>query len=587
MWPTSSPSSASVGRAIISSSRSSRRVLERQQDREVAVDHEPRQAHRQRIGAGGDDRRLRPPPRPRADRCSARGPSAASPESAARRRWRSGSCRTADPGTGRRAPSTARTCGRRRPRPSADGARAARPGWPGDGGRSLGHEAGFDVRGNLRAGPARGSLRVAAPGVEQLLAAHRLGRRLGVVERAYESRGLLCRVRARPCASIVRRRRRCAVAFAVIVEEDGPRRDETRRTAAPIPRHARIEDYALIGDMQTAALVGRDGSIDWLCLPRFDSPRVLRRAARHAGARPLADRAGRAPCAHVARRYRDGTLVLETEFETDDGRGRASSTACRRAGASPTSCASSKGCAGKVPMRMELVIRFDYGSIVPWVRTRRRRLCARSAGPDALSLCARPSRRTARASRRWPSSRSRPATRAVRADLASRRTWPPRRRSTAVEAIDDTDAWWREWSRPLHLRGPWRDAVVRSLITLKALTYAPTGGIVAAATTSLPETLGGVRNWDYRYCWLRDATFTLYALMIGGYRRRGRAPGGTGCCGPSPGDPSTAADHVRPGRRAAADRDRACLAARLRGSRAGAGRQRRRTRSSSSTCTAR
>lgn len=277
----------------------------------------------------------------------------------------------------------------------------------------------------------------------------------------------------------------------------------------PLP----IEDYALIGDCHTAALVCRDGSIDWLCFPRFDSGACF--------AALLGDSAhGRwliAPVATVLgvrRRYRDGTLILETEFETTEG-------AVRIIDCMPRSderwdvLRIVEGLSGRVSMRMELVIRFDYGSIVPWVRRLDGTLLA-TAGPDTLEL-------------RTPVPVRGENMKTVAEFIVSKgeRTpfalnYRPSHETTrpAVDAEQElaaTEKWWRNWSGRCNYRGRWRDAVVRSLITLKALTYAPTGGIIAAPTTSLPERAGGVRNWDYRYCWLRDATFTLNALLLAGY----------------------------------------------------------------------
>jgi GH15 family glucan-1,4-alpha-glucosidase len=281
----------------------------------------------------------------------------------------------------------------------------------------------------------------------------------------------------------------------------------------------RIEDYALIGSCETAALVGRDGSIDWLCLPRFDSPAcfaALLGTPEHG--RWLV--APAAPVRAVQRRYRPGTLVLETEFETDAGVVVLSDCMPVRAPA-PTLVRIVSGRRGAVPMRLELVIRFDYGSLVPWVRRRADGLWA-IGGSNALRLRAPGDLRgedfrtvaefTVAAGERVPFTL----------------TWSPSHEpeppAPDPEAtLRETEAWWREWSERCTYEGDWRDPVVRSLVTLKALTYAPTGGLVAAPTTSLPERLGGVRNWDYRYCWLRDATFALYALMTGGYVEEARA----------------------------------------------------------------
>jgi GH15 family glucan-1,4-alpha-glucosidase len=282
---------------------------------------------------------------------------------------------------------------------------------------------------------------------------------------------------------------------------------------------ARIEDYALIGDCQSAALVSRDGSIDWLCLPRFDSGAcfaALLGTPDHG--RWLIGPAGGE--VRSRRRYRGDTLVLETVHETPDGEVAVVDCMPPRC-AEPDLVRLVEGRRGRVRMRMHLVIRFDYGSIVPWVRRTERGISA-IAGPDALRLDAD-----------VPVRGEDLATVAEFTVSAGQRLgfvlgWhathePPPALPDAAQAVDDTARWWEEWSARCTYRGPWRDAVLRSLITLKALTYAPTGGIVAAPTTSLPERLGGVRNWDYRYCWVRDATFTLFSLMMGGYVDEARA----------------------------------------------------------------
>jgi GH15 family glucan-1,4-alpha-glucosidase len=273
-----------------------------------------------------------------------------------------------------------------------------------------------------------------------------------------------------------------------------------------------IEDYALIGDCHTAALVGRDGSIDWLCLPRFDSGACF--AALLGG--PEHGRWLIAPVAapSVRRRYRDGTLILETDFETSEG-------AVRITDFMPLSderwdvVRIVEGLRGRVAMRMELVIRFDYGSIVPWVRQVGGMLVA-TAGPNTLELhsdvAVRGENMTTVAEFHVAEGER----------IAFTLNYHPSFEAS-VQAVDpqkalaETETAWHEWSDQCSYRGKWRAAVVRSLITLKALTYGPTGGIVAAPTTSLPEHHGGVRNWDYRYCWLRDATFTLNALLLAGY----------------------------------------------------------------------
>jgi GH15 family glucan-1,4-alpha-glucosidase len=281
---------------------------------------------------------------------------------------------------------------------------------------------------------------------------------------------------------------------------------------------AQIEDYALIGDCETAALVSRDGSIDWLCFPRFDSPACF--AALLGTAENGRWHITPAGCIRtLRRRYRAGTLILETDFVTDTGEVRLIDCMPPRTTAADV-VRLVQGQRGHVAMRMALSIRFDYGAIVPWVRHTNRGLWA-IAGPDALSL--RTDVETHGENFQTVAEFTVAAGEQVPFTLSwypSHQPEPPEK--DAAESIAETEAWWRAWSDRCTYDGAWRDAVLRSFITLKALTYAPTGGIVAAATTSLPEQLGGVRNWDYRYCWLRDATFTLYALMSGGYRAEAR-----------------------------------------------------------------
>jgi GH15 family glucan-1,4-alpha-glucosidase len=275
----------------------------------------------------------------------------------------------------------------------------------------------------------------------------------------------------------------------------------------------KIEDYALIGDCQTAALVGKDGSLDWLCFPRFDSPAcfaALLGTPEHG--RWLIAPEGE--LRQVRRRYRDGTLVLETEMETDDGVVAIIDFMPPRTQA-PDLFRIVEGRRGRVAMRMELVLRFDYGSIVPWVRHADGGIRA-VAGPETV-YCRSPVElhgEDLRTVARFTVSEGE----RVPFEMVWTPTYgPDPAPNDAALALHETEQWWREWSGRCTDTGPWRDAVLRSFITLKALTYAPTGGIVAAATTSLPEHIGGVRNWDYRYCWVRDATFTLYALITGGY----------------------------------------------------------------------
>jgi len=275
----------------------------------------------------------------------------------------------------------------------------------------------------------------------------------------------------------------------------------------------KIEDYALIGDCQTAGLVGRDGSIDWLCFPRFDS------GACFAGLLGTPEHgrwqiAPAGPAGRVTRAYRGDTLVLETTFETETGAVTVIDCMPIRT-AQPDVVRVVRGLRGAVRMRTHLVIRFDYGSITPWV-TRDDGMLRAVGGPDALAL------RTPVAlhAEGWATTGEFVVEQGDEVPFVL--SWhlshePPPAPIDAVAAIESTTEWWREWSARCTYQGEWRDAVLRSLITLKALTYGPTGGIIAAPTTSLPEHLGGERNWDYRYCWLRDSTFTLAALLQSGY----------------------------------------------------------------------
>ena len=285
----------------------------------------------------------------------------------------------------------------------------------------------------------------------------------------------------------------------------------------------RIEDYAMIGDTQAAALVGLDGSIDWLCLPRFDSDACFSALLGE----PRHGRWLLAPAGDVRatrRRYRGDTLVLETESDTDEGTVRVVDFMPIRdepTGDRPDVVRLVEGVRGRVPMNMELIIRFGYGAIVPWVRRLDGALLA-VGGPDAVSLVTSVG----------TSGRDRTTVAEFAVSEGDRvpfvLTWHPSNEAVpapvdATRALRDTEAWWQAWSDRCLYTGEWRDLVLRSLIALKALTYAPTGGIVAAATTSLPEAPVGVRNWDYRFCWLRDATFTLYSLMLAGYEGEARA----------------------------------------------------------------
>ena len=276
----------------------------------------------------------------------------------------------------------------------------------------------------------------------------------------------------------------------------------------------RIEDYGLIGDLQTAALVGRDGSIDWLCFPRFDSGACF--------AALLGDeRNGRwrlAPACEVARverRYQGRSLVHELEFHTEHGSVRVLDFMPPR-GTDPDVVRIVEGVEGSVPMRMELVLRFDYGSVVPWVTRLDDDTRIAVAGPDAIAL------RTPIPLRGENLSTVGEFTVEPGERIPFVLTWfqshhEPPRAITPEHAFDDTCSFWNEWLHGCSYGGRYSEAVLRSLMVLKAMTYAPTGGLVAAPTTSLPEQIGGVRNWDYRYCWLRDASFALAALIGNGF----------------------------------------------------------------------
>ncbi len=276
----------------------------------------------------------------------------------------------------------------------------------------------------------------------------------------------------------------------------------------------RIEDYGFIGNMRTCAIVGRNGSIDWLCLPRFDSNACM--AALLGEEKNGCWRiAPSDPEAGMGKqRYREDTLILETEFRTKTGVVKVID--CMPPHAKFREVVRIvEGVSGSVDMTMKLIVRFDYGRTVPWVWRDTEGINI-VAGPDALNLrsdvlthgegLSTVAEFTVRQGERyhfvlnWHASHEKPP-----------------QLIDPLRALEQTELYWREWCARCTYRGEWRDAVMRSLLTLKALTYSPTGGIVAAATTSLPEQLGGVRNWDYRYCWLRDATFTLYSLMEAGY----------------------------------------------------------------------
>ena len=270
----------------------------------------------------------------------------------------------------------------------------------------------------------------------------------------------------------------------------------------------------MIGDCETAALVSRGGSVDWLCWPRFDSGACfasLLGTAEH-GRWLIAPTSERAVS---TRRYRGDTMILETEFETPDG-------AVLVIDFMPRRCDNAglvrivRGLRGRVTMHTELVLRFDYGAVVPWVSRTADGTLRAVSGPDMVTLHSTAAvhgegRRTVGK-----------FTVVADAEETFVLTWgpshlPPPKPADPHDALADTEASWQEWAARCTYAGPWRNAVLRSLLTLKALTYSPTGGIVAAPTTSLPESIGGTRNWDYRFCWLRDATLTLLAFINAGY----------------------------------------------------------------------
>jgi GH15 family glucan-1,4-alpha-glucosidase len=275
-----------------------------------------------------------------------------------------------------------------------------------------------------------------------------------------------------------------------------------------------LEDYGLIGDLESAALVGRNGAIDWLCLPRFDSAScccALLGDERHG--RWLLAPAGEASA--TARRYRPGTLVLETEFETADGAVRVIDFMPRRGNGPPRLMRIVEGVRGRVPMRMELALRPDYGSIRPWIEQVTDGVVA-TAGPDAFRL----STPLPLDVNDGSTTSEFDAVEGARERLTL--TWHPSYEDApsvedADSALARTEAWWREWSGRCQYDGAYRDEVLTSLIALKAMTSETTGAVIAAPTTSLPEEIGGVRNWDYRYCWLRDSVLALEALLDAGY----------------------------------------------------------------------
>ncbi|MEU4464769.1 glycoside hydrolase family 15 protein [Streptomyces sp. NPDC024017] len=287
---------------------------------------------------------------------------------------------------------------------------------------------------------------------------------------------------------------------------------------------ARIEDYALLSDLEAAAMVGRDGAIDWLCLPRFDSPACLAAllGTENNGFWRIAPVSG-GSC--TRRAYRPDTLILDSEWQTATGTVRVTDFMPPRAGL-PCLVRVIEGLSGSVTVRSELCLRFHQGRVVPWVRDVGDCTVA-VAGPDAVWLGGDTPERVEGGEEATIRYFTVPAGRRMALTLVwspSHRPSPPEPLSVPAEtALKQTGDFWRRWSGQCQYEGPWRDAVVRSLITLKALTYAPTGGIVAAPTTSLPGTIGGERNWDDRFCRLRDSTRTLSCLLRSGYREEATA----------------------------------------------------------------
>ncbi|WP_215755181.1 glycoside hydrolase family 15 protein [Acetobacter sp. P5B1] len=293
--------------------------------------------------------------------------------------------------------------------------------------------------------------------------------------------------------------------------------DPFPRRILPLP----IEDYALLGDCHTAALTGRDGTIDWLCLPRFDSPACLAALLGTAEHGHWALHPAE-PVLSVQRRYRDDTLILETTFTTQNG--EVMLTECMPVEQEHrTLIRRVMAVRGQVHMRCSLRLRFDYGQTIPWVTKLPdgSGLCA-IAGPDQVILRSTvPLQGRHLTTEAFFKLKEGQTETFVLQHALSHEPLPSALDTEAALAY--TEQWWRNWCAHCTYKGPWREAVLRSLIVLKALTYAPTGGIIAAPTTSLPEDPGGIRNWDYRYCWLRDAALTLSAFISCGYHTEAQA----------------------------------------------------------------
>jgi GH15 family glucan-1,4-alpha-glucosidase len=297
-----------------------------------------------------------------------------------------------------------------------------------------------------------------------------------------------------------------------------------KKDVEPKLHGARIEDYAVIGDLQTAALVSRDGSIDWLCWPNFSSGACFAAllGTKDNGYWKISPIAARC---EITRKYREHTMILETTFKTEDGevmmtdfmppRGKHSDV-IRRV----------RGVSGKVKMRMDLMLRFDYGLTIPWVTQHDRELRA-VAGPNMVVLRSECGKGATAEFEGEGMATVSEFTLKPGHEVCFTMTYAPSNEAVPPKvpidrAQEDTEKFWCDWASSMKYTGIYREAVERSLLTLKILSYEPTGGVVAAVTTSLPESIGGSRNWDYRYCWLRDTAFTLLVLMLAGYEEEAR-----------------------------------------------------------------
>lgn len=290
----------------------------------------------------------------------------------------------------------------------------------------------------------------------------------------------------------------------------------------------KIEDYALIGDCETAALVGRNGSIDWLCWPDFSSPACFAALiGTHANGRWLI--APRERPRRITRRYRDHTLILETQFETASGVLLLTDFMPIRERHSDV-VRIARCLHGRVPVQMELRVRFDYGRTIPWTGPREGNTWAAAAGTSVLYLRTQEPLRTEDSTAFAEFTLKAGEQRLFVLTQVGAQECAPRRVNSA-KALAETEEFWSKWCEINTYRGPWRAEIERSLITLKALTYRPSGGIVAAPTMSLPERLGGDRNWDYRFCWLRDAAFTLEASPLSRISRRSQGMAGVAASG--------------------------------------------------------